>query len=94
MTSYAADGSLNISVVDGSTYTGVKAIDGSTYVVQNDGTTTYSGAYHKCGALNVMKYVSGISNIRSPNGSLVVHVMAAPSNNTGQPVTVVSGVLT
>lgn len=94
MTNYAANGSLNISVVDGSTYTGVKAVDGSTYVVQNDGVTTYSGAYHKCGALNVFKYISGISNIRSPNGSLVVNPSVSINNNTGQPVTVVSGVLT
>jgi len=45
---YAADGSINISVVDGSTYTGLYAANGSINVVLAPGTGNV-GAYAPCG---------------------------------------------
>ncbi len=51
---YAADGSWNVSVVDGSSFTGLYAADGSLNVIKSPG-STFVGMYHPCGAL----YVSG-----------------------------------
>lgn len=95
MSYYADDGSMNVSVVDGTTYTGVTATDGSTNVIKSDGVSTYVGSHHPCGALWVSLYSgSDISPIRAPDGSLVVNdTVGMPGNNTGRPVTVVSGSL-
>lgn len=95
MSYYAADGSMNLTVVDGTTYTGVTASDGSTNVIKSDGFSTYVGAHHPCGALWVSLYPgSGISPARAPDGSLVVNDTAGmPARGMGAPVTVVSGSL-
>ena len=52
MSLYAADGSTNVTVVDGSAWTGLYAADGSYNVVQADG-TSYVGLMNNCGAYNV-----------------------------------------
>lgn len=88
---YAADGSLNVTVVDGNTYTGAMAKDGSYNVVQNDG-STYKGLYHKCGAYNVVLYSSGIPKLQHSNGSWLVS--ETPFTVGTVKVTVVSGALT
>lgn len=90
---YAANGSYNITVVTGSSYTGLYAADGSINVIVAPG-GSYVGAYHACGAWYVTVSPGTLVPIRAPDGSLYVVVAAAPSTNTGQPVTVVSGSLT
>lgn len=90
---YAADGSMNVTVVTGSTYTGLYAPDGSVNVIKAPG-GTYVGAYHPCGAWWVTLTPSptiGASPIRAPDGSL--NVSQSPYTNGGQRVTVVSGSL-
>lgn len=90
---YAADGSLNVSVVDGLTYTGLYAADGSYNVVVVDG-LTYVGKYAPCGAWNVRTApvpVTGANPISSPEGGL--YVSQTPYTNGAQRVTVVAGVI-
>lgn len=89
---YAADGSMNVTVVSGSTYTGIYAADGSRNVIKSPG-GTYVGAYHPCGAWYVTTNTSGFVPIRAPDGSLYVTNTGMPSTDQGQPVTVVSGSL-
>jgi hypothetical protein len=90
---YAADGSWNVSVVDGLTYTGLYAADGSYNVAIAPG-GTYVGAYHPCGALWVTTTPApavGGSPRNAPDGSL--YVSQTPYTNGGQSVTVVSGII-
>ncbi len=90
---YAADGSLNVSSVNGLTYTGLYAADGSINVVVSSG-ASYVGAYHPCGALNVTDAPApsiGALPMRAPDGSL--NVSQSPYTNGGQRVTVVSGTI-
>lgn len=94
MSYYAADGSMNVTVVDGTTYTGLYAPDGSINVIKSDGISTYVGAHHPCGAWWVSLGTPGtISPARAPDGSLVVSQAGMPYINSGRPVTVVSGSL-
>jgi len=88
---FAANGSYNITVVDGSVYTGLYAADGSINVVKTDG-SVYRGAYHPCGAWWVQLTPGTLVPIRAPDGSLYVND-ASLYINSGQPVTVVSGTL-
>ncbi len=44
-------GSVNVTVVDGTTFTGIYAPDGSLNVIVSTG--TYLGLYHPCGAVQV-----------------------------------------
>jgi hypothetical protein len=90
---YAVDGSLNVSVVDGSVYTGLYAADGSYNVFVVDG-TTYVGAYAPCGAWNVRTApvpAVGAQTISSPEGGL--YVSQTPYTNGAQRVTVITGVI-
>lgn len=94
MSLYATDGSVNVTVVNGSTSTGIYASDGSINVVVATG-GIYLGAYHPCGAwwVTVAPTPSVVPNpLRAPDGSLYVSV--TPFTNGGQHVTVVSGSLT
>lgn len=94
MALYASDGSINVSVVSGSSYTGLYAADGSINVIKAPG-GTYVGAYHPCGAWWVNVATSpavGANPIRNVDGSL--NVSTSPYTNGGQRVTVVSGSLT
>lgn len=90
--SYATNGSLNVTVVDGTTRTGVYAADGSINVILAPG-GTYVGAYHPCGAWYVTLSPGTLVPLRAPDGSLYVTTSNPPSTNSGQPVTVVSGSL-
>lgn len=92
---YAADGSLNVTVVNGATYTGLYAADGSYNVFVVDG-TVYVGEYAPCGAWNVRTAPapaagSGAQTQTSPEGGL--YVSQTPYTNGAQRVTVVSGVI-
>lgn len=92
MSLFAADGSLNVSVVDGTTLTGLYAANGSINVVLASG-SNFLGAYHPCGAWWVTLVTSGTVSYYAPNGSL--NVMESPYTATGAVrVTAVSGDLT
>lgn len=89
---YAANGSINVTVVTGSVYTGLYAPDGSINVIASSG-SIYVGAYHPCGAWWVTVSPGTLIPLRAPDGSLYVTNAGMPSSNKGQPVTVVSGSL-
>lgn len=91
MSFYANDGSMNVSVVSGSSYTGLYAIDGSINVVKAAGSTPV-GAYHPCGGLWVTVSPGTSVSRQAPDGSLYVNTTLAKDGS--QPVTVVSGSLT
>lgn len=88
---YAADGSINVTVVAGNVYTGLYAADGSWNVIKPPG-GVYVGAYHPCGALYVTPTPGTLVPIRAPDGSLYVQNTGV-LKDSGQPVTVVSGSL-
>lgn len=93
MSFYAANGSMNVTVVPGTSYTGYYAADGSVNVIKSPG-TGFVGAFHACGAQYVtVAPASTLVPLRAPDGSLYVSVAAGPSVNNGQPITVVSGSL-
>ena len=90
MSLYAADGSFNVSVVDGTSITGLYAADGSINVVERDG-TTITGLYHPCGAWNVVLSVGSTLGTYHPCGAL--NVSESPYLYNAVKVTVVSGSL-
>lgn len=72
MTTYNGEGQINLTAVDGSTRTGLKASDGSYYIVLNDG-SAWKGIYHPCGAFNAV--LAADPTVKQPyasNGSLNV----------------------
>lgn len=93
MSLFAADGSINITVLAaGSGNVPIYAADGSINVVKTDGTTGNVGAYDSSGAWNVAVSPTAVQiPARSPNGSL--YVQTTPYTAGGQKVTVVSGSL-
>ncbi|MDE2102797.1 MAG: hypothetical protein KGL39_36470 [Patescibacteria group bacterium] len=88
MSLYAADGSINVTVVAGTAWTGVFAQDGSLNVIHD---TTYFGVYHPCGALRYTKQTTPQPSIYAADGS--INVSASPYQPGTRRVTVVSGVL-
>lgn len=93
MSYYAADGSMNVSVVAGSSYTGLYAADGSINVIAAPG-GSYVGRYHPCGAYYVTPVTdTSFYNSTAPDGSMYVTNTGMPKKNQGNPVTVVSGTL-
>lgn len=89
--SYSSDGSINITVVDGTEYTGLYATDDSWNVVLAPG-DTFVGTYHPCGAYYVTVGDGTVIDIKAPDGSLFVQ--EDPFTGNGLKVTVVSGTLT
>jgi len=87
---YAADGSMNITVVSGLAKTGVYAANGSINTVVSD-EIGWAGAYHPCGAWWVVSAPSTKVGYRAPDGSMYVSV--SPYTSKGQRVTVVAGSL-
>lgn len=88
---YAADGSLNVTVVSGSSFTGVYALDGSINVRKAPG-GSFVGAYHPCGAWYVTLVTSGPVGYYAADGSM--NVQLSPYSASGAVrVTVVSGSL-
>lgn len=93
MTTYASDGSLNVTVVVGSSFTGLYAADGSMNVIASPG-SSFVGLYHPCGALYVTPVTdTNFHSAYASDGSLNVTNTGTPRKNQGQPVTVVSGTL-
>jgi len=90
MALYAADGSLNITVVNGLTYVGRYAPDGSMNVVVTDG-STYTGLHHPSGAMYVVNTNSPIVSIQHPSGAW--YVSDSPYQTGSNRVTVISGSL-
>lgn len=91
MALYAADGSLNVTVVDGTTYVGRYASNGSMNVVVTDG-STLTGIHHPSGALHVVLRATPTTSIQAPSGG--VYVSESGSYQSGSmKVTVVSGSL-
>lgn len=88
---YAADGSMNVTVVSGDSTPGLYAADGSINVAVSPG-SGFIGAYAPSGAWYVTVAPVNATSIRAPDGSLYVSV--SPYTNGGQHVTVVSGSLT
>lgn len=87
----ATDRSINVTVVSGSTWTGLQNADGSYNVVLAD--TTFRGTHHPCGAWLVSVAPSNNYYTYNPtNGSY--YVSTTPFTNNGMHVTVVSGSLT
>lgn len=88
----ASDGSINVTVVDGSTRTGDRAADGSLNVIVSPG-SSFVGAYHPCGAWYVTVSPGTLISAKAPDGSL--YVQTSPyKEDGGTKVTVVSGSLT
>ena len=77
MSLYNADGQINLTVVPGTSFTGIYATDGSWNIVINDGSTN-KGYYHPCGAINAVVVTDPSSPYYASNGS--VNVIA---NNFG-----------
>lgn len=88
MALYAADGSLNVTVVNGLTYVGRYAPDGSVNVVLSDG-STYTGLNHPSGAMYVINTESPIISIQHPSGAW--YVSDSPYYTGSNRVTAVSG---
>jgi len=90
MSLYAADGSLNVTIVDGTTLTGLIAPDGSRYAVVSDG-SAFVGVTHPCGAMWVTNApTGGYVSLNAPDGSLYV---AETRRDGAMHVTVLSGSL-
>lgn len=89
MSAYAANGSLNVRVVDGLTYVGMYHPDGSTFVTGSTG----SGRHHASGALSVTSAETPgiLYGMHAPDGSM--YVSSTISNNGAQRITFVSGSL-
>lgn len=90
MSLYNADGQVNLTVVNGSFYTGLHAADGSWNVVINN-SPSYQGLYHPCGALNAVVVTDPSSSYYDSNGSLNVvlnssggYSPVSPDGNTPQ----------
>ena len=90
MALYAADGSMNVSVVDGNSYVGRYAPNGSMYVVVTDG-SAYTGINHRCGALYVVNTETPVLSYQHPSGG--INVSDSPYATGSARVTVVSGTL-
>lgn len=87
---YAADGSLNVTVLSSpNSFVGLHAVDGSLNVVASTG-GTYVGRYHPSGAWYVTNNTSTSTvGWNALDGSL--NVSASPYYQNTQRVTVVSG---
>lgn len=65
---YNTDGQCQVTIVDGTTYTGVMSADGQYNGVLNDGSTLKS-LYHPCGAFNVTIVTDRSAPRQAANGS-------------------------
>ncbi len=77
---YAADGSMNVTVVSGLSFTGLYAADGSINVIISPG-SSFVGAYHPCGAWYVTVSPGTLVPIRAPDGSLYVQTSPYTGNS-------------
>jgi hypothetical protein len=84
---YGPNGSINITIVDGTTFTGLYAPDGSINVVEAPG-GSHTGAYHPCGALYVEITDSPVQASYAPTGA--IYVSTSPQG-AARLVTIVAG---
>lgn len=68
---YNTNGSIKVTVVDGTSPVGVYSTDGSINVVLNDG-NSLTGVQHASGAYNAIKVTEAPERPQAPNGSLYV----------------------
>jgi hypothetical protein len=68
---YNGDGQIVITQVDGTSYTGLYAADGSYNAVVNN-ETPLPGLYHPCGALNASSVDDTVTSFYSPTGGVNV----------------------
>lgn len=92
MALYAADGGINVTVVDGTAITGLYAADGSWNVVLSLNTIPV-GVHHPCGGYWVTVTDSNSRGIYHADGSLFVNE-SPYTHKAGIRVTAVSGDLT
>lgn len=64
---YATDGSVRVTIVDGTAYTGLYALDGSLNFVLEDGSL-----YHTCGAVRGVMVYSGNKGLHTPSGAFFI----------------------
>lgn len=88
----AANGTINVTVVSGASYTGIYAADGSFNVIKAPG-GTYVGLFHPCGAQYVTLSTGTLVPYYAPDGSMYVNDLSPINTNSGLPITVVSGTL-
>ncbi len=81
MALYDANNQIRLTEVDGGSYTGLYAEDGSYNIVINDG-TALTGLYHPCGAYNAVVYSEGIKSYNAPNGSIYIKQNTAETGYT------------
>lgn len=72
MSLYDTNRQIRMTVVDGSVYTGLYAVDGSYNIVTNDGTGAARAANHPCGAFNATITVDPYAGYYSTNKSMNV----------------------
>lgn len=70
---YNVNGQRRVTLVSGSTRTGIQALDGSFNAVAGDGVTP-KGLYHACGGYNVTVATTPQSTIQAPDGSYYVYL--------------------
>lgn len=70
MSLYDNNGYRRVTIVDGTSYTGLYASDGSYNGVLTSG--DYTGIYHPCGAYNVTETEEDVISTIAPNGSLYI----------------------
>lgn len=68
---YSADGELRITIVPGTSFTGLYAVDGSINCVVVQSSATPQGLYHACGAMRVVEATSEYG-VYAPNGAFYV----------------------
>lgn len=93
MTTLDDDGSMNVTIVDGTELVGLFATDGSMNVIQSDG--SLGARTDPCGAMRVTvsdTTANPSGSIHAPDGSL--YVCETPFTDGGQKITVVSGAFT
>jgi hypothetical protein len=71
----AADGSMRVTLVLGTTYTGYYAADGSVNVVKEDGSL-----YHPCGAIRGIVPYGGLG-LHTPSGAFYMDGLDQSFNN-------------
>ena len=68
---FTADGKLRVTIVSGTTRTGLYAANGGYNVVITQATDSNTGLYHPCGALRVVESTSN-TGVYAPNGAFFV----------------------
>jgi hypothetical protein len=86
---YTSGGSMRVTVVDGTTLTGIMAADGSFNVVVADG-TELTGIHHPCGGINVIVPASAVTGLYHACGALHISDEGSYVGGTVR-VSVVSG---